>query len=93
MVIIVLILLIVVVGLIIEYSQDKGDKQRISKYLHRRGATNIAISREWFDMDRDNRTFQVEYKNRRGDHCQTSCKIQKDLLSLSSGEIYWRDVP
>jgi len=83
---------IVAVGaFIISNSQIKEEKQSISNHLRCKGATNIAISRALFDMDKTTRTYNVEYTNSRGKHCQTSCKIQTGFFS--SGRVYWEDPP
>ncbi len=41
----------------ISHFQIEGEKQSISNQLRFRGATDIVISREWFDMDKTTRTY------------------------------------
>lgn len=80
-----------VVSLVVGYFQSESHKQRINDHLRYRGAGNITISIIWFDMDKNTRTYNVEYTNQEGIHCRTTCKIRTGFFS--DGEIYWRDPP
>ena len=85
------IIIFIIVALVFSYFESEEHKKRISGYLYARGATNITVSKVWFDMDKDTSTYDVEYTNSQGTYCRTSCKIRTGLFS--SGEIYWRDPP
>ena len=62
--------------------------RKVEKYLLERGATDVAIHYELFDLDRDTATFTVRYTGISGDRRQTSCKIRHVFL-LFDDVIYW----
>ncbi|CAG0987155.1 hypothetical protein ANRL3_02520 [Anaerolineae bacterium] len=72
---------------VIGYAIVRTDKRRISRYLSRRGASNIKI--EWvFWANRGEDVYNVRYLSRLDSVCYTSCKVE-----MWSGKIYWRDPP
>ncbi len=66
-------------------------KQRIQKELAQHGATEIEVTREWPDTDRDNFTYLVTYKDAQGQVRNNLCKIHIALLGNAHAEISWRD--
>jgi hypothetical protein len=81
-------------GLVVLYFQLKEDKQRITNYLHDRGATNVIVSTAWlkFDFDKTLNTYNVKYTNSQGMDCQRSCRI-RSFFSDEDEEIYWSAPP
>lgn len=72
-----------------EYAQYKRDTRRIRLYLLGRGATDIAISKVWFEGDDYHNVYDVTYINGKCCRRQNRCIIQSGFSF--DRPIYWKD--
>ena len=83
------ILLVIIGGIILVYAQDRKNRIEINEYLYIRGCTLISISSAWFDGDKYNSVYKVEYRDSKNRYHRTKCKIRSYIFF--QGEIYWED--
>lgn len=62
--------------------------RKVEEYLLERGATDVAVHYELFDLDRDTATFTVRYTGISGERRESRCKIRHVFL-LFDDVIYW----
>ena len=70
------------------YFSEDTDKKAIHDYLTNQGLTTDEIRWDWFDNDRDTRTFTVIYQTPSGQSFETRCKIRH---GWSDNGLYWLD--
>jgi len=85
-----LLVLIVLVPIIFYIISINNAKANISNYLLERGATDVHVSHNWLDADRDTLTFDVVYIGVKGNRKTARCKLHHWGLFVDS-ELYWAD--
>ena len=85
---VVVLVVAAVIGLAFFLGSLYSANRKVEKYLLERGATDVAVHYELFDLDRDTATFTVRYTGISGDRRQTRCKIRHVFL-LFDDVIYW----
>ncbi|HET9634666.1 MAG TPA: hypothetical protein VFP26_01950 [Gemmatimonadaceae bacterium] len=63
-------------------------KAEIEGSLRRYHATDIKISLDWFDFDRDTYTYDVEYRDRHGKVHTNRCKVASQPF-VADESVYW----
>jgi archaellum component FlaF (FlaF/FlaG flagellin family) len=76
------------IPLVSYFTNIKSAKESIKKYLLSRGATEINISHDPFDADRDTLTFDVTYMGIKGNPQTTRCKVRHRGIYLDS-QLFW----
>jgi hypothetical protein len=64
--------------------------RKVEQYLIDRGASDIDVRPELFDLDRDTLTFTVRYTGVSGERHTTQCKL-RHLFFIHDDVIFWRD--
>src|SRR5689334_14657375 len=88
-----LLILVVVfgaVGGLFAWDRHRMCKAEIEGSLRRYHATDIKITFDPFDFDRDNFTYDVEYRDRLGKLHTNRCKVSS-RASPEDEAIYWTD--
>ena len=60
----------------------------IQAELTRQRATDINISADWFDFDRDTLTYDVSYRLPSGERQENRCKVSIRLGAVD--DVYWQ---
>jgi hypothetical protein len=60
----------------------------IQEELSRRKASDITITNDWFDFDRDTLTYDVSYRMPSGERQENRCKVSIRLGA--DHEVYWQ---
>ncbi|MEZ4662059.1 MAG: hypothetical protein R2911_31295 [Caldilineaceae bacterium] len=73
------------------YLNAQGKREEIEQYLMRLDASDIKIRFRFFDFDKTNYTYDVEYTDRAGHRQQTTCKVRGGLWFDDT--LYWSSEP
>lgn len=65
-------------------------KNIITNYLQEKGAKNIVVIRDWFDSDRNTKTFSVEFIHPNGNKISTRCKLRHVGIFVDE-EMFWSE--
>jgi hypothetical protein len=69
------------------YFQEQEGKNRVKKYLERKGFEDVDVQTKLFAGGRGTLSFDVEYVNKSGDIRRNTCVVHTGLFSDS--KIYW----
>ena len=61
---------------------------RIEDELRRRNASDVTISPNWLDFDRETLTYDVSYRMPSGERHMNRCKVATHLAA--DNEVYWQ---
>ena len=84
---VVMVVVLVGVGLFVRDRHTHGVAV-IEGELKRRKATDIAISPQWLDFDRDTLTYNVSYVMPTGERHENRCKVS--IRPGADHEVYWQ---
>ena len=84
-----LLLLVLVIGAVafFAWERQRFAKAQMLGELGRLHATNVVVSPDLFDFDRDTMTFDVEYTTRDGRRHANRCKVATS--PGADGSVYW----
>ena len=69
----------------------QSKREEIEHYLMQLGVSDIQIRFRFFDFDKTNYTYDVEYTDRAGHRQQTTCKVRGGLWFDNT--LYWSNEP
>jgi len=80
---------VVAVGVVGFFVWERHDMARtmIEAELRSHKATDIEISGDWFDADRDTLTYDVVYTDAHGKRVENRCKV--GIRPLADQSVYW----
>ncbi|MEZ4706865.1 MAG: hypothetical protein R3A44_06655 [Caldilineaceae bacterium] len=73
------------------YLNAQSKREEIEQHLMRLGVSDIQIHFRFFDFDKTNYTYDVEYRDRAGHRQQTTCKVRGGLWFDNT--LYWSNEP
>jgi hypothetical protein len=82
--------ILIIIPILGFYFTSSNARNTVIDYLHERGAKNIVVFHEWFDIDRDTMTFSVEFTHPNGNKVSSRCKLRHWGLFVD-GEIFWSE--
>jgi hypothetical protein len=72
---------------IVAWARHSEARARVLGALGRVHASNVKLSADWFDADRDTMTYDVEYTTRDGRRHSNRCKVAMHVGSDQG--VYW----
>ena len=75
------------VGAFVIWERHDMAKAFIQSDLSRQRATDVVITPDWMDFDRDTLTYDVTYTDTNGRHRRNRCKV--GVRPGADGTVYW----
>jgi hypothetical protein len=84
---------IVVVALLVDRANSRRDRERIERWLQRKGLTPLSVKRSWFGGGRDERVYTVAFSVPGGARHETTCKVMSGDQPLFWSEEMFHHLP
>ena len=81
---------VLIVAVFLTWDRHAMCKSLVEGSLRRYHATDIAITTDWMDFDRDTFTYDVEYTDSSGKKQRNRCKVMSGNV-LADDAVYWTD--